>query len=144
MPPGLLGLWPDMAVTFIENHDTEPARENGKAFPAENVLAGYAYILTHPGKPTVFWRHFFDSGQDEFQQSFEDVLSHMIALRQRNGIHSGSNCRIVAAQQALYAAIIDDRIAVKLGSCYPWHPGANWSDHPECWGKDFAIWSRRK
>ncbi len=32
-PPGLIGLWPNIAVTFLENHDTEPIRQNGKAFP---------------------------------------------------------------------------------------------------------------
>jgi alpha-amylase len=141
-PPGLVGMWPEMAVTFIENHDTEEVRGNGKAFPREKVLAGHAYVLTHPGKPTVFWSHFFDFGHDEFQQSFEAVISEMIAIRKQNGIHSGSHCEILAAERGLYAAIIDGRVAVKLGSMYPWHPGPGWPEQPVCRGRDFAIWTR--
>jgi alpha-amylase len=140
--PGLVGLWPDAAVTFVDNHDTEPVRGNGKAFPADKILAGYAYILTHPGKPTVFWSHFFDYGEDEFQQSFEAVISRMIAIRSQNGIHSASRCRIVAAERSLYAAVIDDRVAVKIGSSLAWRPGPGWPPDPVCWGKDFAIWTR--
>lgn len=26
--------------------------------------AGYAYIMTHPGMPCVFWEHYFDWGAD--------------------------------------------------------------------------------
>lgn len=28
------------------------------------ILQGYAYILTHPGQPTVFYDHFFDWGEN--------------------------------------------------------------------------------
>jgi alpha-amylase len=141
-PPGLIGLCPEAAVTFIENHDMEPVRGNGKAFPHDKILAGYAYILTHPGKPCVFWRHIFDGGQDEFQQHFETVITRMIGIRKQQGIHCSSHCQIVAAEPTLYAAIIDDRVAVKIGSIYPWHPGPEWTEEPVCWGKDFAIWTR--
>lgn len=143
-PPGLIGRWPNMAVTFIENHDTEPVRGNGKAFPTDKILAGYAYLLTHPGKPTVFWNHFFDYGRDQFNQSFQTVISRMIGIRKRSGIHSNSRCRIAAAGRSLYAAVIDDHIAVKLGSSLLWRPGQGWPRHPVCWGKDFAIWSRHE
>jgi len=141
-PPGLIGLWPNMAVTFIENHDTEPIRGNGIAFPQDRILAGYAYILTHPGKPTVFWSHLFDYGEDQFQQSYQAVISQMIDIRRRNGIHSNSACRIMVAEKSLYAAVIDDCVAVKLGSSPSWRPTGSWADRPLCCGKDFAIWSR--
>jgi alpha-amylase len=141
-PPGLIGVWPEAAVTFIENHDMEPVRGNEKAFPHDKILAGYAYILTHPGKPCVFWRHFFDYGYDEFQQSFESIISRMIGLRKQNVICSGSRCKIVAAERSLYAAIIDDRLAVKIGSSLAWSPGPGWTSDPVCWGRDFAIWTR--
>ncbi len=86
--PGIAGLCPDAAVTFLENHDTEPVRQNGKAFPTEKILAGYAYLLTHPGKPTtVFWSHFFDYGLDQFRQSYQGVISQLIVIRRRSGIN---------------------------------------------------------
>lgn len=47
-PPGLLGWWPNRAVSFIDNHDTG-STQNHWPFPSDQVAAGYAYILTHPG-----------------------------------------------------------------------------------------------
>jgi alpha-amylase len=44
-PPGLIGLWPEMSVTFIENHDTESVRDNGsRRFPDNKIMQGYVYI----------------------------------------------------------------------------------------------------
>lgn len=31
-------------------------------------MEGYAYILTHPGIPTVFYDHFYDWGESEHDQ----------------------------------------------------------------------------
>eukprot|EP00879_Flechtneria_rotunda_P027946 GHRR01030006.1.p1 GENE.GHRR01030006.1~~GHRR01030006.1.p1 ORF type:complete len:180 (-),score=10.02 GHRR01030006.1:406-945(-) len=55
--------WPSKAVTFIENHDTG-STQNHWPFPADQVGAGYAYIMTHPGIPCVFWDHYFKWGQE--------------------------------------------------------------------------------
>jgi len=52
MPPGLIGLQPRSAVTFIDNHDTG-STQNKSAFPSDKVMQGYAYILTHPGVPSI-------------------------------------------------------------------------------------------
>lgn len=57
-PPGLVGMWPSRAFTFIDNHDTGSTL-NHWPFPAQYVPLGYAYILTHPGTPTVFYDHFY-------------------------------------------------------------------------------------
>jgi alpha-amylase len=65
--PGGLGWWPAMSVTFIDNHDTGPSPDGGQnhwPFPGAKVEQGYAYILTHPGTPTVYWPHYFDWGPD--------------------------------------------------------------------------------
>jgi hypothetical protein len=62
-----------MSVTFIENHDTEPVRDGGnKRFPDDKVMQGYVYILTHPGIPCVFWRHFFDQGEGHGQGGYNN------------------------------------------------------------------------
>ncbi|HJV66969.1 MAG TPA: alpha-amylase family glycosyl hydrolase [Geomonas sp.] len=66
--------WKNRAVTFLENHDTG-YRTNEDGTPQANnkfdsfannweVEQAYAYILTHPGLPTVYWKHYFDWGQD--------------------------------------------------------------------------------
>jgi alpha-amylase len=67
--PGAIGWWPAMSVTFIDNHDTGPSPgpgggQNHWAFPSNKVEQGYAYILTHPGVPSVYWAHYFDWGSD--------------------------------------------------------------------------------
>lgn len=61
--PGLLGWWPSRSVTFIDNHDTGSSQQHWP-FPADKVATGYAYIMTHPGMPCVFWEHLFDWGQE--------------------------------------------------------------------------------
>ncbi|MQM00326.1 hypothetical protein Taro_033056, partial [Colocasia esculenta] len=95
-PPGVMGWWPSRSVTFIENHDTGSTQvasaflpfrtpsggytlseTNGETihffqghwpFPSAHVMEGYAYILTHPGTPTVFYDHFYDWGSSLHDQ----------------------------------------------------------------------------
>jgi hypothetical protein len=50
-------------VTFIANHDTD-STQNHWPFPKDHVGAGYAYILTHPGLPCIFWDHLFTWGAE--------------------------------------------------------------------------------
>ncbi|CAL5383711.1 unnamed protein product [Camellia sinensis] len=50
-PPGLIGVLPGNAVTFIDNHDTYS--QNTWPFPPDKVMLGYAHILTHPGTSSV-------------------------------------------------------------------------------------------
>lgn len=51
-PPGLIGWYPQRAVTFIDNHDTGSTQRHWN-FPDDKVLLGYVYILTHPGFPCI-------------------------------------------------------------------------------------------
>ena len=57
-PPGVLGLWPSRAVTFIENHDTGSTLGHWP-FPPKHLAEGYAYLLTRPGTPCVFYDHYY-------------------------------------------------------------------------------------
>lgn len=50
--PGMIGWWPEKSVTFVENHDTG-STQNLWPFPSDKVMQGYAYILTHPGIPSI-------------------------------------------------------------------------------------------
>lgn len=47
--------------TFIDNHDTGSTQAHWP-FPHDKVSQGYAYILTHPGMPCIFYDHFFEWG----------------------------------------------------------------------------------
>lgn len=135
-PPGLIGLWPEMSVTFIENHDTEPVRDEGvKQFPGDRIMQGYVYILTHPGIPCVFWRHFFDQGEAQRAQ-----LVKLISVRKKAGITSRSGVFIEPDTQGKYAAIIDGKVAMKLGPA-PWSPGEGWEVALD--GPDYAVWTKK-
>ncbi|KAH6831964.1 alpha-amylase-like protein [Perilla frutescens var. hirtella] len=106
-PPGLIGISPGNSVTFIDNHDTG-STQNVWPFPADKVSQGYAYILTHPGIPSVFYDHFFDWGKEE-------EISNLSAIRARNGITATSKVEILAADADLYVAKIDGKIITKIG-----------------------------
>lgn len=51
-PPGMIGILPQNAVTFIDNHDTG-STQNIWPFPSNKIMQGYTYILTHPGIPSI-------------------------------------------------------------------------------------------
>ena len=132
---GLIGVWASNAVTFLDNHDTGPAPygQNHWIFPGDHVAKGYAYILTHPGTPMVWWPHYFDWG-------IKSQIDAMIKIRKDNLLSSTSSLNIVAASNNLYAAIIDNKVAMKLGS-------DNWSPSGTGWtlklsGTGFAIWDK--
>ncbi|GJP46984.1 hypothetical protein CLOM_g6219 [Closterium sp. NIES-68] len=97
-PPGMIGYWPARAVTFIDNHDTG-STQNSWPFPSDKVMQGYAYILTHPGIPCVFYDHVFTWG-------LKKPIVDLVAVRQRNGIRANSPIRILAAEANLYVAEI--------------------------------------
>ncbi len=53
----LLKIYPDKAVTFAGNHDTDDREEQGPTgyIDTKYKNLAYAYILTHPGTPTLFY-----------------------------------------------------------------------------------------
>jgi alpha-amylase len=142
MPGGLIGYWPSRAVTFLDNHDTEYRRDSEPGyeahgtyhFPGRMVEQGYVYLLTHPGVPCVFWSHFFDWGT-----STRHLIERLMQIRKFGGVHATSSLDIVEASKGLYAAKIDDRVAVKLGT-RDWWPGGGW--HLVQDGERFAVWMR--
>lgn len=143
---GLIGLWSDKAVTFLENHDTEEVR-GGKYAPyfpgGDQMVQGYAYLLTHPGIPCIYWKDIYDSG------SYESQIRRLIEIRKQYGIHSKSKLYIAAAQEGLvYAAYIkgdNGEIAMKIGPG-AWQPsGSKWQPGSDLLtsGNDYAVWGDR-
>ncbi|KAK8484351.1 hypothetical protein V6N11_049625 [Hibiscus sabdariffa] len=131
-PPGVVGWWPSRAVTFIENHDTGSTQGHWR-FPGGKEMQGYAYILTHPGTPAVFYDHIFSHYRSE--------IAALISIRNRNQIHCRSMVKIVKAERDVYAAIIDEKVVMKIGPGYYEPP----SDGPQRWsvaleGKDYKVW----
>lgn len=135
-PPGVMGWWPSRAVTFIENHDTGSTQAHWP-FPSDHVMEGYAYILTHPGIPTVFYDHFYDWGI-----SSHDQIVKLVKIRKQMDIHSRSPIKIFEAQHNLYAATIGDKVSMKIGDG-SWCPaGKEWTLATS--GHRYAVWNKQK
>ncbi|XP_019446856.1 PREDICTED: alpha-amylase 3, chloroplastic isoform X1 [Lupinus angustifolius] len=130
-PPGVLGWWPSRAVTFIENHDTGSTQGHWR-FPGGKEMQGYAYILTHPGTPSVFYDHIFSNYRNE--------IATLISLRNRNKVNCRSTVKIHKAERDVYAAIIDEKVAMKIGPGHfePPSGSQNWSSVWE--GRDYKLW----
>lgn len=129
--PGVVGWWPSRAVTFIENHDTGSTQGHWR-FPGGKEMQGYAYILTHPGTPSVFYDHIFSHCRSEIES--------LISLRNRNKIHCRSRLQITKAERDVYAATIDKKVAVKIGPGHYEPPSGpqRWSQAME--GRDYKVW----
>eukprot|EP00775_Hariotina_reticulata_P007314 gene7314-7526_t len=140
-PSGLLGWWPSKAVTFIDNHDTGSTQQHWP-FPADRVGAGYAYIMTHPGMPCVFWDHYFDWGSE-----LRNTIRTLANIRRRNGIISDSPIKILAAESDLYVAEVAGSVTLKLGARYDMGclvPKESDGWKVATWGKDFCVWEKNQ
>ncbi|HEX2570715.1 MAG TPA: glucan 1,4-alpha-maltotetraohydrolase domain-containing protein [Polyangia bacterium] len=136
-PAGTIGWWAQKSVTFVDNHDTGPNEtcNSGQRLwpvPCDKVMQGYAYVLTHPGIPSVYYPHLYDWG-------LKTAIKALIDVRRAQGITSTSTISIQSAQQGLYAAIINDNTAVKIGP-NAWTPGAGWTLAAS--GTDYAVWTK--
>lgn len=134
-PSGLIGWWPDNAVTFVDNHDTtvSAGSSRGWPFPSDKIMQGYAYILTHPGIPCLFWSHFFDWG-------LKDEITKLSKLRKSLKINSSSAVNIIQASQNIYTASIDNKLVVKLGYL-DWDPGSAWTLAAQ--GNGYKVWTNK-
>ena len=147
---GLAGVsgYSDYAVTFVDNHDTFV---HGSAPLGDNIMKAYAYILTHPGIPSVFIAHYYGGTykKDNVTRTYtshKDKIDPIMAVRKANRIDAWSTLQ-VATNSGMYAAYIKRRhddaaasVAVKIG------PGS-WSPEGSGWilaasGTDYAVWSK--
>jgi Alpha-amylase C-terminal beta-sheet domain/Starch-binding module 26/Secretion system C-terminal sorting domain/Chitobiase/beta-hexosaminidase C-terminal domain len=129
---GLIGWSPCKSVTFIDNHDTG-STQNHWPFPSDKVMQGYAYIMTHPGIPMIFWDHYFDWG-------LKSQIDALTAVRKDMGLTCASQLVINEARGGLYAATIDNKVAMKLGGD-SWTPsGTGWTMAAS--GTNYAVWKK--
>lgn len=109
------------AVTFIDNHDTFERDGYGnnqyagqycdlsKADIKAKILQAYAYILSMPGVPCVFWPHW---------TSYQDEINQMIKVRKEAGIHSESEVLEETSGSYAYSGTIqghNKKVIVRLG-----------------------------
>ena len=145
--------WKNKAVTFLKNHDTG-YRTNEDGTPQQHhefedfhndwqVEQGYAYILTHPGLPTVFWKHYFDWGED-----LRNKITALINTRKVAGVHAGSTVHTQhnARKKGVYGARIVGRFGdlyIRIGgSDTDWQPFySNYHDYREyARGSGWKVW----
>lgn len=145
--------WRNRAVTFLENHDTGyRTEENGKSQKGHEhdsflndwqVEQAYAYILTHPGIPTVFWKHYFDWGVD-----LRERIKALINARKVARVHAGSNFHLQdnARERGVYAAYVEGKsgaLFVRIGgSDQEWNPSRSNYDHYREYasGSGWKVW----
>jgi alpha-amylase len=145
--------WKQRAVTFLENHDTGyRTDEEGKpqkhhesdSFQKDwEVEQAYAYILTHPGVPCVYWKHYFDWGHD-----LRERIKALINARKVADVHSGSelNLQNNAQEKGVYAARVVGRkgmLYVRVGGTDDdWKPSSsNYRDYREyASGDGWRVW----
>ncbi|MDR1544745.1 MAG: starch-binding protein [Prevotellaceae bacterium] len=72
------------AVTFVDNHDTHPPHENPQQYTGD-VSKAYAYLLSNPGVPCIFWTHWVNKKQD---------IKNMITARKSVGLNANSDVQI--------------------------------------------------
>lgn len=109
------------AVTFIDNHDTFERDGYGnnqfggqycdldKETVKANVLQAYAYILSMPGVPCVFWPHWY---------KYKDEINKFIKIRKLAGIHSESAVSDESYSQYNYSGTIQGKkhkVILRLG-----------------------------
>lgn len=153
-PAGLIGVWPGRAATFVDNHDTGPGKvcnyqsSTGQAHLAmdcAHVGQAYAYILSHPGIPTVFWPHLENHGT-----ALRQEILNLMKYRREMGVHSGNGTTghpvtIHRAELDIYAATIQGlrgEMAIQMGKpSIIWQPpGTGWVLRQQ--GLDYWIWTR--
>ncbi|XP_052145590.1 alpha-amylase-like [Oryza glaberrima] len=132
--PGMIGWWPAKATTFIDNHDTG-STQHMWPFPSDKVMQGYAYILTHPGNPCIFYDHFFDWGHKE-------EIERLVSIRNRQGIHPASELRIMEADSDLYLAEIDGKVITKVGPRYDVEHLIPEGFQVVAHGDGYAVWEK--
>lgn len=137
-PPGLLGWMPSHAVTFLDNHDTGSTQAHWP-FPNDKVMVGYAYILTHPGIPCIFWDHLMDWGDD-----VQNKIKELVRLRRESGISVNAKVNIMCAEDNFYLAEIGEPAALRValgprgggeGDGGYWKHGAA--------GSDYRVWIKK-
>ncbi|KAK3038895.1 hypothetical protein RJ639_028617 [Escallonia herrerae] len=163
-PPGVMGWWPSRAVTFLITMIQVLPRRTGLFlqitlwsecgssrfsssvayfyvlavccdFLSRGTPQGYAYILTHPGIPSVFYDHFYDWGG-----STHDQIVKLMDIRRSQDIHSRSSIRILEANPNLYAAVIGESVSMKIGDG-SWCPaGREWTLATS--GHRYAVWQK--
>lgn len=104
--PGVNGWYASNAVTFIDNHDTLGQHLWTFSHDKEIIIAGYAYIMTHPGTPCIYYDHFYE---------LQYELQKLSTIRQNM---EDFDVTILEACNNVYKAKIGD-VIIQIGEYVP-------------------------
>jgi len=131
-------------VTFVDNHDMgaspySPANGWGQqCWPCAPHFKSqaYAFILTMPGTPCVYWPDIFDWGHEE-------EITQLIAIRKKAGITASSGwIDLTNSYSGLAGIVLNEKgkeaLALSIGSNYE-GPGKGWKVGIEKDG-EYTVW----
>ncbi|GFM77856.1 hypothetical protein PSCICM_36750 [Pseudomonas cichorii] len=108
--------WRAAAMTFVDNHDTgySPGANGGQhhwSLPENLRDQAYAYILSSPGTPTVYWPDMYDWPRGQ-------LLRQLIEIRRTAGIKADSAISFMDNYSGLVAEVTGSHqmLLVALGS----------------------------
>lgn len=109
LPSTLVGIEPQYAVTFIDNHDTGEPHKNPDPLRA-NVEAANAYILAMPGTPCIWISHW---------KPYKYTIKKCILARKIAGVTNTSSIKVSEGQDNGYVLIVEGNkgnVMLLLGS----------------------------
>jgi len=83
-----------------------------------------------------FYDHFIDWG-------LKEEIVKLTSARTRNGINESSNVNIMASDDNLYVAMIDEKIIVKIGSKYDGGNLVPSNFKIATSGQDYCVWEKQ-
>lgn len=116
------------AITFVDNHDTE---RNANDAVSSNIMAANAFILTMPGTPCIFYKHW---------KTHKEELKGLIKARRDAGIHSQSLVKVLETNSSGYVAEVTgkkSKLIVKIGAM-SYQPSADFK--PLLEGDNYKVW----
>ncbi len=125
------------AVTFVENHDTQYRSASEPLDPLKkDTVAANAYMLSMPGTPCVFLKHWIDCKSD---------IRRQIAARQVAGITCESEYTNIISSGTVFSNIVtgtNGSLIVVVGSgATKWTPADYSTTHAKVLtGHHYAIW----
>src|SRR5262249_19244180 len=133
----------DTGFRTEENDKPQKDHESDSFKNGWEVEQGYAYILTHPGVPCVYWKHYFDWGTD-----LREKIKALVNARKAAGVHAGSelNQQSNARDKGVYAARVVGRrglLYVRIGgSDDDWQPSfSGYKDYRDyAHGEGWKVW----
>ena len=144
---------PGSAITFVDNHDTGSTQQHWE-LNWNYVPVAYAYILTHPGMPTVASQHYFAEDGWQYrgaenvsgtENTMKQHIDYLIALRQRIGIEYDDTVDTTGTTSSCYVGEIQGKngtLLIKIGNIAAPTKTGYAGNNPIYAGKNFAIWEK--